>query len=221
MKVKVCGMRSPDNIKALAALPIDLIGFIFYPPSKRFVGEVEELPNWLAESGELLKGIGRVGVFVNAEVDEILNRVHDYDLDYVQLHGEESPEYCRELHRFWQYSSVRKAKLIKAFSVDEDFDFRQTQAYASYCAFFLFDTKGPNYGGNGAPFNWELLKQYNGAIPFLLSGGIDEDMAVAIRQLDLPQLSGVDINSRFETAPGEKDVEKVGRFLAALGKEEV
>ncbi len=209
-------MREPENIRELAALKIDFIGFIFYPKSKRFVGKKSKLSDWLNQEEEALEGIKRVGVFVNAEIDYILNKVHDYKLDYVQLHGDESPEYCRELQAFWQISSLRKAKLIKAFSVDENFDFAATQAYASYCAFFIFDTKGPAYGGNGVAFNWELLRQYQGAIPFLLSGGIDETMASAIRRLDAPQLAGVDINSGFESKPGYKQVEKIKGFLQEL-----
>lgn len=216
MKVKVCGMRTPENIEALSALPIDMIGFIFYPKSKRFVGKQKVLQKWLAESGDCLGEIQRVGVFVNAELDEILNAVHDYALDYVQLHGDESPEYCRELQRFWDYSSVRKAKLIKAFAIDEDFDFRETQAYAPHCALFIFDTKGPEYGGHGVAFNWSLLEQYDGAIPFLLSGGIGPDMAPEIRRLNFPQMVGVDINSRFESSPGVKEIDQIRRFVSEL-----
>ena len=216
MKVKVCGLRKSENIKEIAALPIDFIGLIFYPKSARYIGNQLELREWLAEQGELFGEVKRVGVFVNAEVDYILNQVHDYELDYVQLHGNESPEYCRELQLLWNVSSVRKARLVKAFSVDEDFDFSSTQAFASFCSYFLFDTKGPNYGGNGMPFNWDLLRAYQGAIPFFLSGGIDENMADDIRQLNLPQMAGVDINSRFEIEPGVKDVEKVRKFVSEL-----
>ncbi len=212
MKVKVCGMREPENILALLDLPIDFIGFIFFPESPRYIGK-SPLKKWLPEQSERFEDINKVGVFVNAEVEEILNAVHDYELDYIQLHGNESAEYCRELSILWQASSVRKARMIKAFAVDEDFDFSQTETYAPYCSYFLFDTKGEKLGGNGIRFNWSILEGYQGVTPFLLSGGIGPEMAEEVNQLDFPQLSGVDINSQFELEPGVKDLTKVKFFL--------
>jgi phosphoribosylanthranilate isomerase len=214
MKVKVCGLKEPENIEALAQLPIDFMGFIFYRKSPRFVGE--DLANWLAANEAKLEGIERVGVFVNAEIEEILNRVHDFELDYVQLHGNESPEYCREIKLLWEASSARSARFIKAFPVDADFDFAETQAYEGICSLFLFDTKTPKHGGSGVSFDWNLLTQYKGNTPFLLSGGIEEGDADAIKRLDFPQLYGVDVNSRFEIEPGLKDKEKVKRFISVL-----
>lgn len=215
MKVKVCGLREPENIESLAKLPIDFMGFIFYKKSPRNVvgGALEK---WLGKNDAVLGNIKRVGVFVNAEIEEILNRVHDFGLDYVQLHGNESPEYCREILSFWAASTLRSARFIKAFAVDADFDFTQTRAYEGICPLFLFDTKTPQHGGSGVSFDWNLLTKYKGNTPFLLSGGIDEDDATAIKQLNIPQLYGVDVNSRFEVQPGVKDVEKVKRFLEAL-----
>lgn len=214
MKVKVCGLREPENIEALAQLPIDFMGFIFYRKSPRYVGK--GLEKWLVANEEKLEGIKRVGIFVNAEIEEILNRVHDFALDYVQLHGNESPEYCREIKLLWEASSARSARFIKAFPVDVDFDFAETQDYEGICSLFLFDTKTPQHGGSGVSFDWNLLAQYKGQTPFLLSGGIDEKDADAIKALNFPQLYGVDVNSRFEVEPGVKDVEKVGRFLETL-----
>lgn len=215
MKIKVCGMREPDNILAVAQLPIDFIGFILFPDSPRYVGG-KGLPQWLEKHEDELGDIERVGVFVNAEVDQILNAVHDYRLDYVQLHGDESPEYCRELQTYWTISSMRSAQIIKVFRVDESFDFEKTQAYERLCAYFLFDTKGKEYGGTGKRFDWSILKKYMGITPYLLSGGIDETMAEEISKLNFKQLEGVDINSRFEEAPARKAVDKVEKFVRAL-----
>ncbi|MCB0375732.1 MAG: phosphoribosylanthranilate isomerase, partial [Sinomicrobium sp.] len=117
MKIKVCGLKDPSNIAKIVQLPIDMIGFILFPGSPRFVGKKNGLPQWLEKNEEELEGIAKVGVFVNAEVDQILNAVHDYRLDFVQLHGDESPEYCRELQTYWTISSMRSARIIKAFRV--------------------------------------------------------------------------------------------------------
>lgn len=217
MRVKVCGMRDPENIAALSQLPIDFMGFIFYPPSPRFAAANKKLEKWLAkESPTALKSIARVGVFVNAELEDLINRIHDYELDYIQLHGSESAEYCKELFSLWDFSSIRRASIIKAFSIDDKFDFEAVEAYEPYCKYFLFDTKGASFGGNGVQFNWSLLEQYQGETPFLLSGGIAEESAEAIKQLKHPQLAGVDINSKFESAPGLKDIAAIQRFIQNL-----
>ncbi len=215
MRVKVCGTTDPENIEALLSLPIDYIGFIFYNRSKRYIGK-KNLGEWIQEHTDLFGDVKRVGVFVNAEVDEILNMIHDYQLDYVQLHGNESAEYCAELRSYWEISSIRKAKVIKAFPIDEDFDFELTRPYEGKCELFLFDTNGEHHGGNGITFDWSILENYNGPTPFLLAGGIDSGMEEAIRNLSLPQLIGVDINSKFELEPGLKDVEKVKSFTDLL-----
>lgn len=213
MKIKVCGMREVENIAAVGALPIDMMGFIFYSKSSRFVPD--ELAERLTEE-VLPEKVQRVGVFVNAELDEVLNRVHDFKLDFVQLHGSESPEYCRELLSVWEISTMHGAKLAKAFSVDENFDFSVTNGFVGLCGFFVFDTKGARHGGNGVPFNWELLDQYTGPTPFLLSGGIGPDSVDDLRKVNHPQLMGYDINSRFETGPALKDVALVKAFVEQL-----
>lgn len=214
MKIKICGLRQPENIAAIARLPVDYLGFIFYPESPRYVSG-DKLPKWLrASAGNIPQQ--RVGVFVNAEIDQVLNAVHDYQLDYVQLHGNESPAYCQELNLLWTVNTVRSARLIKAFSVDEDFDFDTTASYAAYCPYFLFDTRGPEKGGTGRQFNWQLLQQYEGVTPFFLSGGIGPDDAAAIRRFQHPQLHGIDLNSRFESEPGIKDTAALHEFLTAV-----
>lgn len=216
MQVKVCGMRHPDNINAMLELPIDMMGFIFYPKSKRYIGDDEKLATWLRENDERFNLVKKVGVFVNAGTADVLNAIHDFQLDYIQLHGNESPGYCQELELLWSASSIRSAKLIKAFSIDSEFDFTETTSYESSCSFFVFDTKGAGYGGTGQKFDWSLLENYEGNTPFLLSGGVDEDSVEAILDLEYPLLFGVDINSKFELEPGMKDTEKVSRFVKKI-----
>lgn len=215
MKIKVCGMKEPENITQLLELPVDFIGFIFYEQSPRYAGN-PKFESWVNKNKPLFEKVKKVGVFVNAEIERILNAVHDYELDFVQLHGNESPEYCRELKQYWEISTLHHAKIIKAFAVDKEFDFQETKAYEGWCAYFLFDTKSPQHGGSGVAFDWSLLQQYTGITPFFLSGGISEDDIAAIRQLKVPALYGVDLNSRFETAPGVKDVEKLKDFMEQL-----
>lgn len=215
MRIKVCGMREPENVQALLDLPIDYMGFIFYKKSSRDASK-GPLSGWIQENKEKFNEISRVGVFVNSEIDFVLNKVHDFQLDFVQLHGEESAEYCREIQSFWDASSVRRAELIKVFSVDEDFNFEFTEPYESFCSYFLFDTKGPKKGGNGVTFDWDLLQQYEGDTPFFLSGGISEESIEAIEGLQLTQLYGIDINSKFEIQPGLKDIEKIKPFVQAV-----
>jgi len=215
MQIKVCGLRNPDNILAVAALPVDFIGLILYPGSPRYAAS-DAMMEWLEQNRSAFSNLKIAGVFVNAEIEEVLNAVHDYHLDFVQLHGDERPDYCRELDSFRSLSSMRTAKLIKAFRVDEHFDFSSVSPYASWCSYALFDTRSTEYGGTGKHFDWELLRQYGGPLPFLLSGGIGEEDAEALRQFRHPLMLGVDINSRFESAPAQKDVEKINRFIQTL-----
>lgn len=217
MVIKVCGLRDEQNIRQLQQLAIDWMGFIFYADSPRNAEENDDLKSLLADS-TWQSSIKKVGVFVNMQIHDILHYVHDYQLDFVQLHGEESPEYCHELNTLWSISSMRKAKLIKAFSVEDEDDLVRVSAYEKYCAYFVFDTKGAAPGGNGISFDWSILKKYKGITPFLLSGGIAEKDADKIRKLDLPQLYGVDINSQFEKKPGIKDVVKIQRFAQRLNR---
>lgn len=209
-------MRTPENLQEVIALHPDYVGFIFYDKSKRYVGGTG-LATWIAAHGEAFGEVKKVGVFVNAEVDYILNTVHDYKLDYVQLHGNESPGYCAELKLLWSVSTLRKAEIIKAFSVTPDFDFATTLAYAGSCSFFIFDTGGQaEHGGTGVKWDWSKLDEYTGLTPFLLSGGIGPGDAEAVRQLTHPQFTGVDVNSGFEVAAAEKNAAQLSSFITAV-----
>jgi phosphoribosylanthranilate isomerase len=201
MKIKVCGMRDPMNIREISNLHPDYMGFIFYSKSKRNVGE--NLDEDLLKS---FKDIQKVGVFVNEDYDFIKKQSDKYGFTYIQLHGEESPELCKKL---------KKAGLnvIKVFSVDASFDFKKTEEYKACSDFFLFDTKGDNYGGTGKKFDWAVLKNYDNEIPFFLSGGIDLEQAEEINKLKGMNIHAVDINSCFETEPALKDPEKVKKFI--------
>lgn len=201
MKVKVCGLRQADNIAALGALPLDFAGFIFYPKSSRFVTNKPSI--------ELPKEVKKVGVFVQATVEEIEEKAALFELDYLQLHGGESPAFCQTLLE-------KGYSIIKVFSVDKDFDWKELEAFEGLCSFFLLDTKGAAYGGNGVAFDWSILKNYPSATPFLLSGGIAPSSVGALQALDIPQLYGVDINSCFEEAPAYKNVELVQQFIQQI-----
>lgn len=218
MKIKVCGLKDPANLQAILELPIDMAGFIFYPKSPRFA-ESKALRVWIDKNPSAFGKVEKVGVFVNAEIEYVLNTVHDYHLDYVQLHGAESPEYCRELISYWSIGSLRSAKFIKAFQVTPAFDFEETERFEGLCSYFLFDAHGEQPGGNGVSFDWHKLEEYKGITPFLLSGGISEQDAETIRHINVKSLWGVDINSKFETKPGIKDPEKVANFVKALKDE--
>ena len=216
MKIKVCGLRDPENIAAVAGLGPDYLGFVFHPASPRFAGQ-PELGEWIQANTDLVADQELVGVFVNAEVDYILNAVHDFRLDWIQLHGDESPGYCHELKLLWSVNTLRKARIAKAFSISPDFDFRRTDAYVGSCGMFVFDTGGqPAAGGTGKKWDWNKLSEYNGPVPFLLSGGIGPGDAEAINRLNYPQLRGVDVNSRFESAPGIKDTRQLELFRRKL-----
>jgi len=276
MKIKICGMRDPENIRAVASLPIDLIGFIFYEKSPRYVRSTS-VPLVPAH-------VQRVGVFVNADIDFVLEKIKTHQLDFLQLHGDETPEYCRDIQakitptlkgeknsrtlpiaigikgvHAAETSNSGGIKVIKAFRVNEDFDFSETKKHEQYCAYFLFDTKkntnavrptappeassgqaakgrdfsqsekqganeypplegaqGVEYGGTGKKFNWQILQQYTGNTPFLLSGGIGAEDAEAVRNFSHPQFAGIDLNSKFELEPALKDVSKIKDFLDEL-----
>lgn len=215
---KVCGMRDPDNITDLLTLPVDWMGLIFYEKSKRNVFN-SAAPEIVAASDGKVK---RVGVFVNESLEVVVQKIARFKLSLVQLHGNESPDYCYDLlaKSAKTFGCGDELQIIKAFSVDEHFDFATTKAYEPYVNYFLFDTKGKNPGGNGFTFDWTLLKKYTGNLPFLLSGGLDEFSAKAVNNLELPNLVGVDINSKFEIEPALKDILMVKRFTNALAEKE-
>ncbi|NDV69191.1 phosphoribosylanthranilate isomerase [Dysgonomonas sp. 25] len=208
MRIKVCGMREPDNIEELAELPIDMMGLIFYEKSPRYVGNISKSNRQAIGKATTEQGIDRVGVFVDESLMTILQAVDSYMLDMVQLHGDESPDFCRELNK--------TLPVIKAFSIAEAADLEQTTAYEGLFGYFLFDTKTPQRGGSGQQFDWTLLDRYTGRTPFLLSGGISVDDAAAIRAIKHPKFYGVDLNSRFEVEPGLKDIRLLEQFIKAL-----
>lgn len=189
-------MRQPGNIQDVALLNPDYMGFIFYEPSPRYVGDSFFIPDNFPE------GIKKVGVFVNESTANILSRVSQFHLQAVQLHGHESVIQCEELRRFG-------LEIIKVFSVDEDFDFAVTDSFVNVVDYFLFDTKGKDYGGNGETFNWEILQRYGQQVPYFLSGGINAENIAGIKALYNTNLYAVDVNSGVETAPGMKDVNRI------------
>src|SRR5215217_6480422 len=203
MKIKVCGLRQQDNIEKVVALQPNFIGFIFYEKSPRFVGE--ELDEEYIKS--IPQNIKKVGVFVNASPGNILNMVKKYDLQYAQLHGNEMPDICRSIRQ-------KGVSVIKAFSINEQFNFAMLNNYKSFCDLFLFDSAGANPGGNGTSFDWNLLKKYDNEKPFFLSGGIGMDNIEEIIELSktLP-VYGIDVNSKFEIEPGIKDIAKLGELF--------
>ena len=199
--IKVCGMTEGENIRAIEALGVDLIGFIFYPGSPRCV---RRMPSYLPARA------GRVGVFVDADRDEILRRHDDYCFDYIQLHGSESPEFCAALRE------RDGLKVIKAFGIAEESVRNTVAGYEGACDLFLFDTKTPGHGGSGQRFDWSIMDDYEEKTRFLLSGGIGLDTVETLHDFIYPYLAGIDLNSRFETAPGIKDPELTEIFLENL-----
>ena len=182
--VKVCGMRDAENIREVEALGIDLMGFIFCK---------------------------RVGVFVDEDIESVKRIADDYVLDFIQLHGHESPEYCAQL---------KGLKLIKAISVSGQDDIATYKTYEGLVDYFLFDTKCPSVGGSGQQFDWSVLSAYDGNTPFLLSGGIGPDDTERVKASHHSKCVGIDLNSRFEIAPGLKDINKLKDFLNALNNEQ-
>jgi tryptophan synthase alpha subunit len=210
MQIKVCGMQQPHNIAALREVEgVNYMGFIFYAGSARFA---EGLP---PETVQVLPdSIRRVGVFVNASEGYIKEQITAYGLHLVQLHGTESPAFCKAIQR-------ANVEVIKAFSISTSADFEQTEAYQSACQYLLFDTKSVQKdasgnllrGGTGEQFDWSILSHYTGETPFFLSGGIAPADAESVRTLNHPRLHALDLNSRFETAPGTKDVAALNIFI--------
>ena len=200
--IKVCGMRDAENIRALEeqAKP-DLMGFICWERSPRFVSEV---PSYLPKCP-------RVGVFVNPTLDYVLERRKAFGFSYIQLHGNELPDFCQEVRQ------KTGLKIIKAISIDKMSIVNcQLSIYEGITDLFLFDTKCKTIGGSGQQFDWDILQSYKGETPFLLSGGIGPEDAERIKHWHHPQCIGIDINSRFETAPGIKDVAAIAKFTSKL-----
>ncbi|MBI1191571.1 MAG: phosphoribosylanthranilate isomerase [Bacteroidetes bacterium] len=200
MIVKVCGMRDPENIAGLQRLSgVQWMGMIFHAASPRAFNRAQ-LPAVLLDTA-----IQRVGVFVDQPLEAVRATARNFKLHRVQLHGSESPEYCRELCREWP--------LIKAFRVDAKVDWDRIAAYGDSCSHFLFDTAGPQPGGNGQRFDWSLLSGYSGPTPFLLAGGIGPGDASRLQAFQHPNWAGIDLNSGFEIRAGLKDLMQLEHFL--------
>ncbi len=197
MIIKICGMRNPDNIREVEKLGPDMMGFIFYPHSMRFVSVI---PAYLPRTAM------RVGVFVNEDSQTILSTASRFSLRYLQLHGNESPALCREL-------LSGNYGIIKAFPVKDRQDVERTKRYEGLCDYYLFDTSSSSIGGSGKQFDWKLLEDYEGSTPFILSGGIGVEDAERIRELSFPLMAGIDLNSRFEISPAMKDTGKLKTFI--------
>ena len=189
------------NIAELIQVQPNFIGFIFHDKSPRNIVEKTQV--------EIPSAVKKVGVFVNKEIEFLLEKTNQFRLDFVQLHGNESSSFCEEV-------KSKNLKVIKAFNISKEFDFNQLVSYESSCDYFLFDAFGKNAGGNGITFNWELLNNYKGAVPFLVSGGINETMVNNIKEIHHPQFVGVDVNSGFELEPALKNIEKIKLFKDEL-----
>ncbi len=196
MLMKVCGMNYQNNISQLEKVDIDFMGLIFYAKSPRFVRHNLRFTNY---------GIKKIGVFVNAESSFIQNKIEKYGLAGIQLHGLETPEDCERLRE-------KGLLVLKAFAIDAAFDFNVIEKYNKVCDYFLFDTKGDLHGGTGETFPWQLLKNYDGQLPFILSGGIGLKQISDLRKFSHRKWKGIDINSQFETRPGYKNIRKVKKF---------
>ncbi|OMP30200.1 phosphoribosylanthranilate isomerase [Mangrovimonas sp. DI 80] len=214
MKLKVCGMKYSDNIKAVAALKPDYLGFIFYEGSSRFFkGTIPEISD----------AIKKTGVFVNASIQEVIKKVTDYGLKAVQLHGAESVTFIDGLKKELNKISDSSVEIIKVFSVDRNFNFDNIKPFETMSDYFLFDTKGDLPGGNGELFNWKVLESYPSAKPYILSGGIGPtDVPILKRFLKSSAAKycyAIDVNSRFEITAGHKNVNELENFINELQRQ--
>lgn len=201
-------MKFPENALQVAALQPDYLGFIFYPHSPRFVGyEVNE------ELAMLRLSAKKVGVFVDKDFTTIKNIIQTYQLDAVQLHGNEPAEMCAALKD--------KVEVIKAFGVGDHFDFDQLKTYENVVDYFLFDTKTTVYGGSGEAFNWQMLEKYHLDVPFFISGGLSNENISSVLNFKHPAFYGVDLNSRFEDEPSLKNIKKLEEAFRLIKAENV
>lgn len=197
-------MKFPENTIEIAALQPDYLGFIFYDLSPRNI--TEKLP-------EINASIKKVGVFVNANFEEILQKANEYQLDFIQLHGEETAEFCEKIE-------ANSLKVIKSFNIHNQFNFNILNDYINSCSYFLFDTKGKNYGGNGIPFDWQLLKNYTLEKMYFLSGGIGLENLLEVTEFlktkHAKKCIAIDCNSKLEISPGLKSKNKVKTFITTI-----
>ena len=222
-------MREPDNILAVNELGIDMMGFIFYAKSPRYVKSINThagiIPNMAnskvkdsTETGTRLPE--KVGVFVNEMPQTVITHAYNYELDYLQLHGDESPVYIDNLKRTLVPDILPDVKIIKALSIREADDVKRWRQYEGHADMLLFDTHCEGYGGSGEQFPWAVLDNYDGNIPFLLSGGIGPDDAERVKAFHHPMCLGIDLNSKFESEPGVKNVEMLRTFVRKINNEE-
>ena len=201
MLIKVCGLRESENCLEVDLLQPNMMGFIFYNKSPRFIGE-SITPSTKAK---------KVGVFVNNEEHFILKMIEKHQLSYVQLHGDESINLAKSLHQ-------KGIKTIKCFAIEDELNLEKMAQWEPFCTYFLFDTKGKYLGGNGKKFNWDLLQNYQLKTPFLLSGGIELNDIDAIKKINQPAFAGIDVNSKFELTPGLKNIPQLKLFIDAIKK---
>ncbi len=205
MKFKVCGLFNEENINKVAELNPDYVGHIFWEKSVRYLNIIS--PN-------LNKEIKKTGVFFNSKIDNVFNKIHEHNLTCVQLHGEESPQYCKNI-------MDSGTKVIKSFRIDDDFDFSILKNYENYCDLFLFDSKSELPGGTGKSFNWENLKKYKLKKEFFISGGIglhSIESLIELFKMDLP-IYGVDVNSKFEDEKYLKKIDELKTFIETIKNE--
>lgn len=214
MRLKICGMKYQQNIDKVASLNPDYLGFIFYDKSPRNITDKEIFA--------VKKSIKKVGVFVDETLEVILQKIKEFDLQAVQLHGDESPEFCNQLkgRHAELVSASHSIEIIKVFSIKDEFDFNRLQPYEKVCDYYLFDTKGKEKGGNGYTFDWSVLKDYPSTKPYFLSGGIGLDevdnLLSFLRRQESKYCYALDVNSKFEIEAGLKNVEKLHQFKQEL-----
>ena len=238
MIVKVCGLREPENIRDVEALGVDMVGLIFWKDSPRYVSMISanagiipdyawdlaprtsdfrpQTSDFIPRTSHLAPRTSKVGVFVDDMPQNIVTRVYNYHLDWVQLHGSESPVMIDNLKRTLIPDISPNVKIIKAISVSRSEDIERWRPYQGHVDMLLFDTKCKSVGGSGEHFDWSVLDSYDGDIPFLLSGGIGPEDAERVKHFRHPQFAGIDLNSRFETSPGVKDISLLKEFLKKL-----
>lgn len=196
-------MKYPDNISAVSKLSIDYMGFIFYPKSARYIDQVPVF--------NTSNTIQKIGVFVNADKNSILQKAQTFGLHGVQLHGQEPAELCRQLREQGLF-------LLKAFGIDDSFDWKNIAPYLTAVDVLLFDTKSPQHGGTGITFNWQKLREYPYDKPYFLSGGLSVDNLEQAAQFDDDRLTGLDLNSKFELEPGLKNIDLLTQALKIIKK---
>ncbi|MBR5717007.1 MAG: phosphoribosylanthranilate isomerase [Bacteroidales bacterium] len=207
MLIKVCGMRDAQNIREVEDLGVDILGFIFWSGSKRYVAEK---PAYLPTKAK------RTGVFVNASTEALVRKVKDYGLHYVQLHGDEDLAYVSSLKKLLADSMDQTPRIVRAIHVTSRSKVLESMMWNGIVDGILFETPTSDYGGSGESFDWKLLSSYHGNTPFFLSGGIGPQSLEALLEFEHPQWIGVDLNSRFESSPAFKNIALLRPFIEAI-----